>query len=517
MSALRARITISDVWHLALPPGTRLVGGAAGLENPVEWVTSLRAAFPLFGAMEAGYLALARPELARRIDPRLTFRYLLTELHRVGASGLVIDEPISADEAALADRLGLPVLLLPAGADLGLVERDVLRTLVDHEGQLARREMEARQRLLQLYASGGLSAVLQEVSTLTSAEVLVYEESGAVLSHIGQVRASEGLEPSSPPREETFPIVVGGKALGQLVLRSSEGERGALPARPSHLLIAVYGRQAAEVCGLEILQQRTRQETEERLGFDLVEQLLDPAKGEEAIVARLARLGYDLSADRRHVAIAVGAASRQVRSDLCETVAQDVHWAARNDGASAVIARYRGDLLLFCSLPPDLPDRRIREWLRQALRSGTELCSVGVGRIGEGIPALQRSVRQALRAREVGRHVASLQSPYFYEQMGLYRLLTELQGRDELARFYDETLGDLVRYDQAHHTDLVHTLRVFFAENANASRTARVLYVHRNTLNYRLQRIIEITGLDLNDAEARLALQLALKIHELVP
>jgi PucR family transcriptional regulator, purine catabolism regulatory protein len=119
-----------------------------------------------------------------------------------------------------------------------------------------------------------------------------------------------------------------------------------------------------------------------------------------------------------------------------------------------------------------------------------------------------------LGAREVGRHV-NLPSPYYYEQMGLYRLLTELRGRDELARFYDETLGDLVRYDRAHGTELVRTLEAFFAENANASRTARVLYVHRNTLNYRLQRIVDITGLDLNDAEARLAFQLALKVHHL--
>ncbi len=56
---------------------------------------------------------------------------------------------------------------------------------------------------------------------------------------------------------------------------------------------------------------------------------------------------------------------------------------------------------------------------------------------------------------------------------------------------------------------------MFFDQNANASQTSRALYVHRNTLNYRLQRIVEITGLDLNDAEARLAFQLAIKIHHL--
>jgi purine catabolism regulator len=125
-------------------------------------------------------------------------------------------------------------------------------------------------------------------------------------------------------------------------------------------------------------------------------------------------------------------------------------------------------------------------------------------------------VSQALDAWELGHHISDLSSPYYYEELGLYRLLAGLRARDELRRFYDETLGPLVRYDHAHGTDLTHTLEVFFEQNANASQTSRALYVHRNTLNYRLQRIAEISGLDLDQAEARLAFQLALKFHHLL-
>ena len=135
--------------------------------------------------------------------------------------------------------------------------------------------------------------------------------------------------------------------------------------------------------------------------------------------------------------------------------------------------------------------------------------------IGSILNALRAGIGQALSAWELGQHVTDLSSPYYYEQMGLYRLLAELRGRDELGRFCNECLGELVRYDIGHNTELVHTLETFFDQNANASQAARALYVHRNTLNYRLQRIVEITGLDLNDAEARLTLQLALKIHHL--
>jgi len=76
-------------------------------------------------------------------------------------------------------------------------------------------------------------------------------------------------------------------------------------------------------------------------------------------------------------------------------------------------------------------------------------------------------------------------------------------------------LASLVAYDNENNTELVGTLEAFFAQNTNVSRTAKALYVHRNTLTYRLQRIVEISGFDLDDAESRLAFQVALKVHHL--
>jgi purine catabolism regulator len=502
MAPGETRITVAEVWPLALPAGTTLAGGQDGLARAVEWVTALRASFPLFGDLSEGYLALANLELARGLDSRVTPDHLISELHRAGAAGLVVDEAISSSEAALADDLALPVFILPQGTSIHLVERDILRTLVDREGQMARREVEAGQRLKQIFGRGGIKAVLGELARLVGADVIVVDGEGEVVSR------AEGPAATQCAAETAFPIEVAGKVLGRLVLR----------VRPdgSNALQTVYARQTAEICGIEMLQQRTRQETEERLGLDLIDQLLDENHDEKVIAARLLRLGYDMADERRHVVVALGAMSEQNQYVVCHDVAREMQRAAQRDGATVVMANYHSQFLLFCSIAPNTAERRVRDWLHSALtnRSGQE-CSVGVSRVVRSLAGLCGAVRQALDAWELGRHIAGLESPYFYEQMGLYRLLAELRGRDELARFYDETLGELARYDREHNTELVHTLEAFFEGNANASQTSRALYVHRNTLNYRLQRIVEITGLDLNDAEARLAFQLALKIHHL--
>ena len=88
-------------------------------------------------------------------------------------------------------------------------------------------------------------------------------------------------------------------------------------------------------------------------------------------------------------------------------------------------------------------------------------------------------------------------------------LLEGLASSPDLSCF-KELIEPLEAHDREHNSDLVHTLRIFFATNANASETADRLFLHRNSVPYRLERIGELTGLDLKDHLVRLALQLGL-------
>lgn len=88
-------------------------------------------------------------------------------------------------------------------------------------------------------------------------------------------------------------------------------------------------------------------------------------------------------------------------------------------------------------------------------------------------------------------------------------LLGELGESGALGEF-EALITPLREYDRRHNSDLLRTLRTFFEANANASEAAARLYLHRNSLNYRLERIQQLTCLDLRSPAARLALQLGL-------
>jgi purine catabolism regulator len=94
--------------------------------------------------------------------------------------------------------------------------------------------------------------------------------------------------------------------------------------------------------------------------------------------------------------------------------------------------------------------------------------------------------------------------------MNLESAFKDLARSPDLGPFR-KLIDPLKAYDSERRTsDLIRTLRVFFSSNANASETADKLFLHRNSVLYRLARIQELTGLDLKDPRAKLALQLGL-------
>ena len=93
--------------------------------------------------------------------------------------------------------------------------------------------------------------------------------------------------------------------------------------------------------------------------------------------------------------------------------------------------------------------------------------------------------------------------------MDAERLLRELASSPDLAPF-GELVRPLVERDLERRSDLVRTLRAYFAAGANASEAADRLFLHRNSMLYRLERIHKLTGLDLKNPGASLALQLGL-------
>jgi hypothetical protein len=125
-----------------------------------------------------------------------------------------------------------------------------------------------------------------------------------------------------------------------------------------------------------------------------------------------------------------------------------------------------------------------------------------------------QALRQAEQAIELGTRLGRAGQLIRYEELGIYRLLLQIGDMHQLWRFAEDVLGPLISYDATHKVDLTGTLAAYLNQHESLKQTARVLRVHVNTVAYRIQRIGQLTSLDLTDPDDRLIAHVAVKIIE---
>lgn len=138
--------------------------------------------------------------------------------------------------------------------------------------------------------------------------------------------------------------------------------------------------------------------------------------------------------------------------------------------------------------------------------------AVGRSRIARDVTELPRAANEALLAANVAEGDADRPALAF-DETGAYRLLLSAMSEDpaELQRFYSETVEPLVAYDEQYETDLVQTVAAFLDNDGNVAGTAQKLFTHRHTIRYRLERVRELSGLDVGSTDGREKLSLGLK------
>lgn len=136
---------------------------------------------------------------------------------------------------------------------------------------------------------------------------------------------------------------------------------------------------------------------------------------------------------------------------------------------------------------------------------------IGVGRYYDGLIQAYKSYVDAIDAINTG-EILNEGRIMFFENMGIYKILCQEHLKDELERFYSNAIKALDEYDKRKSTELIKTLEAYFTYNGNLKKMADMLFTHYNTISYRINRIEEITGVSLENANDRLSLEIALKI-----
>lgn len=138
-----------------------------------------------------------------------------------------------------------------------------------------------------------------------------------------------------------------------------------------------------------------------------------------------------------------------------------------------------------------------------------------------GISQPRVQLKNAYAAYEEAVQALALQPAYrksilFYEELGVFQLLLDLNDGRKLQAFVRNYLGPLIHYDQTRGSELLLTLKVFLDFDGSKQLAAQKLFIVRQSLYYRLEKIAELLGEDFMTPEKRIAIQVALRAYQLL-
>ncbi|GIV87606.1 MAG: CdaR family transcriptional regulator [Chloroflexus sp.] len=509
-------ITVRDVVRLALPDGTTVAAGATNLGRQVSWIATLRATLPAFAELRGGELALLSVAAAQALDPRLTLDVLVRRLAQapVPIAGVVALGTITPSDVQAAEEARLPLLQLPDSADLREVEREIKRLITDYEAQFERRAAQLYDLLTQCsLQGGGIGGLLDLLHERTGQSVACYAPNGVLRAQRGRGQARLALQALRPTARGEITL------LNQQIWVEPIGNQN-VPTG----YVAIAGptldrwdqtavQRGALALALELAKEQAVQAAEERLRGDFIASILVGTSGDlAAAIQRGQELGYTLNMPHTALLVHIDAASVATLGRAAANIQSEL----KRLNINAPISRRESSVLCMIPTVSIARTRELAEQLRERLLPDHPHLVIAMGTPVAHLSEWRRSLEEAEQALSLGRQLFGNDRVLAFADLGVYRLLIRLRETPELWSFYRETLASLAEYDARQHADLIKTLEAYFNHLGNLRATSEALYIHRNTLLYRLERIKEISGMDLDNAEEYFALWLAIRVHRIL-
>jgi hypothetical protein len=359
-------------------------------------------------------------------------------------------------------------------------------------------------------SGAGLPEVVRAAARVLDASLILTDRGGATLAVAAKSPADEASLSRDGAGVETVELRVADESVGTLRLRvRSDGEP------PDDAVVRVVTTLIASE--VERVRAPERASGEAAAAFLHALARGDLGSRDEALEGGQA-LGLDLGDGASVVALRAHALV-PVDDGWRERVLSIALRGARGTCPQAIAAAPEqaeapgGEVVILLPGGDEAAARRTTDAILHELGAslGGHTFAVGLSRVADAGELGRASAEARLACNvaegDAGRPLLS------FDETGAYRLLLSAMSENprELQRFYAETVEPLVTYDEQYETELVQTLEAFLDNDGNVAQTAQRLFTHRHTIRYRLERVRELSGLDVGSSDGREKLSLGLK------
>lgn len=530
-------MTVKGVISREVFKHARVLAGEGGLNREVKW-THILETEEFDSLINGGELILTTGVgLQLDLSSESTYKRLIEK----DAAGICIElgyyfNNISPNIKRLADECNFPIIVFEKKVKFVEITQDLHTLIINQHHQALYQLSELTKKFTELSLSpNGLLKILQELHSYFGLSVLfVTDETESyyyppgtkhyemmVRSHLKKYRTGSLRQSIISVNDESFaltPVIGLGKVWGFLCLH--------VKVSPTDkIFFSILDRAAMSLAQI-LLRNRTIEERKLNKEDEVVRNLIE---------------GKDYDSNDLHAFLPFTKNNFYYRILLIQTNVLDIEireeeWEeikvqrsmlirslVKSAGCFSAVSVKKNEVAVICSFLTENNVEKDMNNFSEIIKSIFEMnhkiidgvnCTVGVSGVHKKISSASlgyEEAREVLQLQE-----AKVSEVLFYENTGIYRLLLQLHKNKQLEAYVNDWIGVLIDYDREMKSDLLKTLEVYLQCRGAKKETANQLFIVRQTLYHRLEKIKQLLGEDFLESTNRLAIEVAIKSYHLL-
>lgn len=528
-------LTIEDLLHLPELNHAVLKGGVLGKSRTINSVNVMDA--PDIGEWVKPHQLILTTAYVIKDDMKAQIE-LIRELNRKQCSGLAIKtrrflSELPQELICAADRLNFPLIELSPEISLGDIMNSILSYVLNNKQMELEKTFEIHKRFNHLFLKGAkLSTIAQTLSLFIQCPVAILNPALSLAGSSSNFHFKKNTQSLLPLVRQWIlsePLaanrlhctVLEDKKIGIYPIYNADILRGYILLLIDKIPDIMPIEQAANVVSYQMIKQEALEEGKRRMRLQFYYEFLEKKIRSVDDLRQKARM-YGLNNDSYWVSVAhveiTDTVSGVKKQQILEQYVQQIQSYFQCNDPELIAITKEDHLVLMLPKYEKMKEeheviealQKLQGWLNEHGEGVS--CSFGLGNIAEALEHIPDSYQQALQALEHGHR--SYPKPFLasfrtQEVSELLRLIP----RNKLLEFYRHTLKAIVSSKEGEHAELIQTLKTYLGLNCQITQTAKQLYIHRNTVLYRVQKCAELLGVDFKDPIDNLKIRLALEIH----
>lgn len=550
---------LKELISLPIYANAKVVAGHDGMTNSVQSVNIMDAPDiinylkPQELLLTTGYAMKDHPE---------ALLSLVTNMAKVGCAGLAIKtkrffQEVPEDVLQCAEKLQFPIIELSLEQSLGDISNYSLSHILEKRTDELNYALTTHKQFSQMIMQGkSTEDVIEALAHLIDSPVMLMNQHAGLLFRSSSVTEELYLKLAGELQAELASPSLHGSFTFQLPPQLSEGTlysaaelhpivtfqlEGYLIALTSDIskqfsnLTKHAMEQAANVIGLELMKKQAVKERSRRYKNEFFSDFVDGLITSEQELLHRSK-NYDLLNHPVYISVV---AKRDTSFDLLRpssTLESDGRFISERDRHYNLLKSEFSKLDLrfvlftkneyFCFLialhanqkVTEGKESKFLEQLKQMVSNLSKMhgipISVGIGNPVSQLRDIPLSYKEAIEALQTGYDARKKQFVQPYRAKNFNNLLRMIP-KEELREYYEETFKDLLSIEGKERSDLLKTLSTFYETHCQLAETAKQLFVHRNTVTYRLEKCERLTGRDLRDPVESLRFRTAFSMESL--